>query len=387
MNESANRALLPAGLRDILPPAAELEAKVVGRLAKHFAAHGYERVKPPMIEFEDSLLAGGGAAMAPHSFRLMDPVSQRMLAVRADMTLQVARIAETRLARAPRPLRLSYAGQVLRVRGTQLRPDRQFGQTGIELIGVDNAEADAEAIVLPAGALMAQGMKGVSVDLSLPALVPLACRLPPSGSVPEALSEALNRKDVAAVRSAAAAAGVSSAADLLVTLIAAAGPAEDALAKIAKLALPAGIAPEITRLREVVTLVRAALPELALTVDPVEHRGLAYHTGVSFTIFSKHPALELGRGGRYIAGGNGAAGEPATGATLFTDTILEAMPIPAGTKRIYLPYGSAREAGARLRADGWVTVAGLAPVADARAEAKRLGCGFALAGGKPIPAE
>ncbi len=137
MNEPANRALLPAGLRDILPPFAEYEAKVVGRLAKYFTAHGYERVKPPLIEFEESLLSEAGAAMAPHSFRLMDPVSQRMLAVRADMTLQVARIATTRLANAPRPLRLSYAGQVLRVRGSQLRPERQFGQAGIELIGAD----------------------------------------------------------------------------------------------------------------------------------------------------------------------------------------------------------------------------------------------------------
>ena len=86
--------------------------------------------------------------MAPHTFRLMDPVSQRMMAVRADMTLQVARIATTRLDNAPRPLRLSYAGQVLRVRGSQLRPERQFGQAGIELIGVDNAAADAEVIAL-----------------------------------------------------------------------------------------------------------------------------------------------------------------------------------------------------------------------------------------------
>ena len=62
-------------------------------LAETFARHGYERVKPPLLEFEQSLLTGAGQAMAAHSFRLMDPVSQRMLALRPDMTLQVARIA------------------------------------------------------------------------------------------------------------------------------------------------------------------------------------------------------------------------------------------------------------------------------------------------------
>ena len=103
-----------------------------------FAAHGYQRVKPPLLEFEDSLLAGSGAAVAEQTFRLMDPDSQRMMGLRADTTPQVARIATTRLADAPRPLRLSYAGQCLRVRGTQLAPDRQIAQAGIELIGHDS---------------------------------------------------------------------------------------------------------------------------------------------------------------------------------------------------------------------------------------------------------
>ena len=117
MNESLHRALLPEGLRDLLPPDAGVEAEVVARLMAALTAHGYERVKPPLIEFEDNLLSGAGAAMASDTFRLMDPVSQRMIGLRADMTPQVARIAATRLKKAPRPLRLCYAGQVLRVNG------------------------------------------------------------------------------------------------------------------------------------------------------------------------------------------------------------------------------------------------------------------------------
>ncbi len=93
-----NRALLPAGLRDLLPPDAETEASAVEALMEVFAAHGYQRVKPPLLEFEDSLLAGSGAAVAEQTFRLMDPDSQRMMGLRADTTPQVARIATTRLA-------------------------------------------------------------------------------------------------------------------------------------------------------------------------------------------------------------------------------------------------------------------------------------------------
>src|SRR5579885_3182242 len=93
MHEDAHKALLPAGLRDLLPPEAGHEARLREALLATLAGHGYELVKPPLIEFEDSLLAGSGVAMAGDTFRMMDPVSQRMMGVRADMTLRIARIA------------------------------------------------------------------------------------------------------------------------------------------------------------------------------------------------------------------------------------------------------------------------------------------------------
>src|SRR5579875_1481419 len=161
---SPNPALLPAGLRDLLPPDAETEARAVEAIMAAFAVHGYQRVKPPLLEFEDSLLAGAGADLADQTFRLMDPESRRMMGLRADMTPQVARIAATRLAGVPRPLRLSYAGQCLRVHGGQLAPDRQMTQAGIELIGTDSTEADAEIVLVGAEALAALGLARVSFD-------------------------------------------------------------------------------------------------------------------------------------------------------------------------------------------------------------------------------
>ena len=107
-DETENRALLPAGLHDLLPPRAGQESAAITGILEVFAASGYEQVKPPLVEFESTLAgngANGGGSLSGQMFRLMDPVSQRMMAVRADITLQVARIAGTRLAAAPRPLR------------------------------------------------------------------------------------------------------------------------------------------------------------------------------------------------------------------------------------------------------------------------------------------
>jgi ATP phosphoribosyltransferase regulatory subunit len=380
MTITGESALLPAGLADLLSPAAEREAASVERLIRHFAGFGYERVKPPLIEFETSLLAGAGAAVAEQTFRLMDPVSQRMLGLRADMTPQIARIAAFRLAKAPRPLRLCYAGQVLRVTGSQLRPERQFGQVGAELLGSAAAAADVEVALAAAGALESLGIGGLTLDLSLPTLVPaLARALALEGEVLAALRQALDRKDEAAVTTAA-----GQQAKPFVTLLRAAGPAAAALDCLRKLALPNGLAAEVARLAEVAEAIGAAAPTLSLTIDPIEHRGYEYHSGVAFTLFAAAVRGELGRGGRYQAVTAEVGSEPATGFTLFMDTVLAALPAPERRARLYLPFGAAPEEAQRLRREGWPVLAGLEPVADAAAEARRLGCSHLWHAGRVV---
>ncbi|HKF71220.1 MAG TPA: ATP phosphoribosyltransferase regulatory subunit [Stellaceae bacterium] len=374
MNEALHPALLPLGLSDLLPPEAGVEARVVAAMMAVLESHGYERVKPPLMEFEENLLSGTGAAMAKETFRLMDPISQRMIGLRADMTTQVARIATTRLKDAQRPLRLCYAGQVLRVKGSQLRPERQVGQVGAELIGTDSVAADLEVVALAAEALQALGIEALSVDLTLPTLVPaITDALGLGAKVLDRLRAALDHKDAAAV-----AAVDGRAAALLGKLLASAGVAATTLRTIQALDLPAAAAEERARLVDVTSRLGASLPGLAITVDPVENRGLEYHTGVSFTVYARSVRGELGRGGRYRTG-NGE-GEPATGLTLYTDTILRALPPQTPPRRLYVPAGSDAAVAKRLRGEGWVTVAGLEVAADPAAEARRFNCGHRLEG-------
>ncbi|MBF0093125.1 MAG: ATP phosphoribosyltransferase regulatory subunit [Alphaproteobacteria bacterium] len=378
MTDFANKALLPAGLRDVLPPEAAFETHVVESLVAFFAANGYDRVKPPLIEFEEGLLSGAGIVMDGQVFRFMDPVSQRMLGVRADITLQVARIATSRLVKSPRPLRLGYSGQVLRVKGSQLRPERQFAQAGIELIGATSPSADAEVVLLAAESLARLGVDGVSVDLNLPTLVPALCGvLDLDGEKRSLLRRALDQKDAKTIGDFGGGAGT-----LLGALLAASGPADRAVAALRAIDLPPAAAAARDTLAEVVRLVRAEAPDLTLTVDPVEHRGFEYHAGVSFAIFARGAQGELGRGGRYLAGET--AREPATGATLFVDAVLDVLPRPATQRRLLLPPGTARRVALGHQKDGWITVAALGPVADLTIEAGRMGCSHALVEGRPV---
>jgi ATP phosphoribosyltransferase regulatory subunit len=369
--EYARRALLPAGLRDGLPPEAGHRAHCIQTLLASFAGEGYERVEPPLVEFEDSLLKDADASVTAQTFRLMDPVSQRMLAVRPDVTVQIARIATTRLGARARPLRLAYAGEVLRVSGDQLNPERQLTQVGAELIGPAGIAADVEVIRLAVEALEGLGLKGLSVDLNIAPLVPAVLeQFGIRGEARHDLRAALDRKDAAAVSALA-----GPAAPTLAGLLAATGPARAALMILTTLDLPASVTPLRDRLHAIVQGLAAEVPGIGLTIDPVEHRGFEYYSGVGFSLFATGVRGELGRGGRYrVAGLDGSDGEDATGVTLYLDVVMQAAPAPALPRRIFLPFGTPSPVARGLRAGGWVTVAGLEPVSDAAAEARRLAC-------------
>lgn len=385
VNDNDHRGLLPAGLADLLPPDAAREADAIDIAIKRFAAFGYDRVKPPMVEFEESLLGGPGAALASQTFRLMDPVSQRMMGVRPDMTVQVARIAVTRLKHEPRPLRLSYGGNVIRVRGNALKPERQFAQVGCELLGVDTAEADAEAVLLAVDALRAIGVARLTVDLNLPTLVAaVVAGLKLEAEPVRLLRRALDRKDEAAI--AKALGDSRKASDLFIGLLRAAGPADKAIAQLKKLKLPAAAAAEAARLAEVVALVATAEPELPLTLDAVDYRGLEYQTGVSFSVFALEGRQELARGGRYSAGyPEDGVSEPATGFTLYMDAVLAASAMVPVRPRLYLSTGTGWADAAPWQAKGYAVVRAVTAAGDARKEAKRLGCTHALIDGEAVP--
>jgi ATP phosphoribosyltransferase regulatory subunit len=373
-----NPALLPAGLRDLLPPDAETEAAGVEAAMAVFAAHAYRRVKPPLLEFEDSFVGGSGAAVAEQSFRIMDPDSHRMMVLRADMTPQIARIAATRLAAQPRPLRLSYAGQCVRVRGGGPGTDRQVPQVGIELIGADSAAADAEVMLVAVEALAALGLPRPSLDLTLPTLVPaLLADAGMDAATQRILARALDRKDSAEVARHGGA-----LAPMLTDLLLAAGPAAPALEALRRAHLPAICRDLAGRLADVVGLVQAAAPRLRVTIDPLEFRGFRYHTGIALTLFAPGRHEELGRGGRYFS----TDGEPATGITLYADAVLRAAAPRPAKSTVFLPANADPAAAQALRAQGFATLSGLDAVADDADEARRLRCSHVLAdgGAKPL---
>ncbi len=362
--------LLPEGLRDRLPPQAEALASLVRSLTGSFAAHGYERVQPPLVEYEESLGSRLAGSARRELLRFTDPVSQHTLALRSDITGQVGRIAVTRLAALPRPLRLSYAGPVLRVRGTQLSPERESMQVGAELIGNDSAAAAAEVIALAITALRDAGLKGLSLDITLPTLVAdLAAAGWSLGRASLAdVQQLLDGKDSAGL----AALG----AQAFQPLIAAAGPAAQALDRLAALPLPAAAKARLGSIAAVI----AGLEGVSITLDPTERHGFEYQTWLGFSLFGDGVPGEVGRGGAYTITAPDGSSEAAIGFSLYADGLVDAGLGLAPARRVFLPLGTSPAMAAKLRAEGWSTVAAL----DAAASAETARCTHALVNDTPI---
>ena len=340
--------LLPEGLRDRLPPFADAAALVEARLLEAARRHGYERVDPPLVEYADALASRLKAGGIQDAVRFVDPVSQRTLAVRPDLTAQIGRIAATRMGHHPRPVRLSYAGTVLTLRATMLDPAREERQVGCELIGLDSVAAAGEVVGVAIDALAATGCDGLSIDFTMPDLVDMLAggSLPVAPERVAALRDRLDAKDAGAVAELAPA---------YLPLIAAAGPFEPALERLRAFDTAGLLA---SRLDGLAAIAASLNGRVALTLDPTERHGFEYQSWMGFSLFAG--AKGVGRGGTYAIVHEDGAEEAATGFTLYPNR-LPVTPAPDARRRLFLPLGTRADEAAALRADDWVTVAALTP--------------------------
>lgn len=360
--------LLPEGLEDRLPAETARINAAMHACLDVLDAHGYDRVRPPLLEFEASLagrMAGVSVGEGSAMFRFVDPASLRTLALRSDMTPQIGRIASNSLKDAARPLRLAYCGDTVVIKASQLDPARERLQLGAELIGADSVAAACEIVSLGVEALAAAGLTGISVDFTLPDLVDTLAEkaFPLAPEQVEAVRRELDTKDAGGLKAAGGAA--------YLPLLYATGPFPEALA--AMRAIDAGGALK-SRL-DALEAIAASIGEAArITLDPTERHGFEYQSWFGFTLYAEGLRRAAGRGGTYrIAGSN----EAATGFTLYLDRLAEAAPQPEAKPLVWLPFGHDRKSAARLRAEGYRTLAQLAEGEDPVA----LGCSHTITDG------
>lgn len=309
---SAHSWLLPESIEDLLPGEAARVEFLRRRLLDEFARHGYQLVAPPLLEFADALLAEGGADLDLRTFKLVDQLSGRTLALRADTTPQVSRI-DAHLLNRRGVTRLCYCGSVLHARPASLLASREPVQIGAELYGHAGLEADNEVIGLLARALRLSDLPASRIDLGHVGIFrALTAGLSLPAGTDRQLFEALQAKDVPTLRELTA--GLpADARDGLLALPDLYGGAE-ILASAAK-RLPER--PEIVRALGELRRLADELPDLPLSFDLADLRGYHYHSGIVFAAYCDDSPAAVALGGRYDSiGARFGRARPATGFSL-----------------------------------------------------------------------
>ena len=349
--------LLPEYIQDMLPDEAWRIESIRCDVLELLRRSGYQLVSPPLLEYAESLLINDSEDMDLRSFKLVDQLSGRTLALRADITPQVARI-DAHLLNRQGVSRLCYAGSVLHTQPAGLMRTREPLQIGAELYGHGGIESDLEVQRLMLQTLALVGIEGVHLDLGHVAVFrSLVKHASISPALESELFNSLQRKDVPALRG-------------LVT-----GLPQDV--QTAFLALPQlyGGVEVITRARSVLPAypeVTAALNELeqaaahlktlarGIGIDMAELRGYHYHSGMVFAVYhpGSHDAIALG--GRYDDVGKAfGRARPATGFSMDLRQLHGLLAKREQPKAIHAPYLQDAELEAaieKLRAQGNIVV-------------------------------
>jgi ATP phosphoribosyltransferase regulatory subunit len=282
---------IPSGTRDVLPDEMRELRAITDALRGVFERHGYGEVYTPTIEYESVLRRGDGGVQP--AYRVVDDHGD-VLALRADMTVPIARVVATRYQTAEPPLRFCYVAHAYRQVTPHRGQMREFLQAGIELVGAPGAAGTAEALTVLCHALDAVGLGAYRVGLGDAALYPaLLSGLGVDEEHRERLLQELATKNFVGlereVRELDLAAGD---ADLLVRVPQLRG-GPDVLD-----APPGPVADALRGLRDVLDLLEGSVAEHVI-FDLGLARGLGYYTGAVFDVYDPALGEPLGGGGRY----------------------------------------------------------------------------------------
>jgi ATP phosphoribosyltransferase regulatory subunit len=338
--------LLPEGFRDSLPELATKENRVNSTFIKLMEINGFLLVKPPLLEFESSLFFLLDDNEDANSFRVLDPISQKMMGIRSDITVQIARISCGSLVELPRPLKVCYSGEVLRVNNNNLNLSRQSTQIGSEIIGIEQNNCENEIITLMIESLNCLRIKNFFINFTMPTLISAIVKdFKLSKTDLEFVRDRFNNKNSDGLEKISKRLKIISDA-----LIDSVGDAKVNLKKLKKIKFTKKIKLEIQSFIKIISRIIKDFPYLKILIDPLEIDESNYHTGIAFKVFSEN-FKELFSGGNYKV-----SNENCIGFSGFTESLLlESFMKKKSIKKILIPKYSDPKLKKNLQKKGFFT--------------------------------
>jgi len=322
---------LPQGVRDILPDEARKIERATAAIGSLFLKYGFQKIITPLLEYEETLSIGMGGNLMERVLKFIDPFTGRVLAIRPDITPQVARLVATRMRDHTLPLKLYYNDNAIRYVGHGRTKLRQIPQIGAEYISATaSAEADAEMIIMAIEALQAVGLKDFKIDIGdVSFLKNILTGLGLEEPLCQSIKEAVALKDSSGLREVLEDAGSKISAEdkkRLLEIPTLYGGGEVIKKARALLTNEAAIA-VLANIEEVFSIIKRKGLAGLVTIDLGEVRGFDYYTGVIFEAFAIGFGKPLLSGGRYddLLARYGSPSRAATGFAFETENVVAAI--------------------------------------------------------------
>lgn len=328
----------PFGFRDVLGIEAEEREHIVRGVQDLLGANGFAPIETPTLEVMEVM--NKGVRMPKSPFRFFDSRGD-LLAMRPDVTLQVARMCATRLPKGLDSARFRYTQRVFRdVEGKADAAPREITQLGVECIGEAGVRTDCEIMRLFIEALRKTGVGNICVAIAT--VGPLLALLERSGAGSDwcdAVLSAYHDSDFVELDrlcdlgncSEFDTAGIAPAYASVIAQLARVRGGIDAIDEAFKLVEPLGCADGLADLREVVEVIEEHFAkevvdeQVGLLVDFSVMSSFSYYTGIVFSAYSPYLGTSLGSGGRYdnMVGAFGKS-MPAAGFAFCLEQVMSA---------------------------------------------------------------
>ncbi|OOM07341.1 ATP phosphoribosyltransferase regulatory subunit [Clostridium saccharobutylicum] len=156
--------ILPEGTRDLILDECIIKRSLERNLDGIFEKWGYKEVITPTLEFYETFNYNSQSLKEEDMYKFFDNRG-RILVLRPDMTIPIARVVETKLKDSKIPIKLRYTSNVFRVHASLGGKRNEYTDCGIELIGLEDKKSDLEVLVLALEALKKLGLRNFKLEI------------------------------------------------------------------------------------------------------------------------------------------------------------------------------------------------------------------------------
>ena len=342
-------AEMPVGMRDLFPADSRKKEALKKKIRKVFTDYGYQEIETPLIEFYSTYRDAFASIKEEEMYKFVDE-SGKILALRTDMTLPIARLCASKIVDMELPFRFSYCSDVYKVRQSFAGKRNEVTDCGVELIGLD-ASADCEVLGCALDVLEAIGLPSYTLEIGNSDFFRLACSEAGLGREDSmTLADLTDRKAMPELKEWLS----GKISDPKIREFFAAVPlmnGRDALDEALRFSFSDSLRQEVKNLAGVLeTLRQAGYPDhIAFDFGKLPY--LDYYTGIIFEGYVDGVGTKILSGGRY----DGLLKKfgrdlPACGFGVKLDYLLEVLP-PEERKvrKLYYPRHKAAEALMKAR--------------------------------------